>query len=163
MITLLRDADVHAPEPLGRVDVLVASGRIVAIGPRLPLPMGIGCVEVDVGGRRLCPGFIDAHVHVTGGGGESGPASRVPPIVLSALARAGITTCVGVLGTDGTTRTMASLVARTLGLREEGLSAYCYTGSYEVPPHTLTGSVRNDIVFVDPIIGVGELAISDHR
>ncbi len=58
---------------------------------------------------------------------------------------------------------MADLVARVLGLRAEGLSAWCWTGSYEVPVRTLTGTVRGDLVFVDPILGVGELAISDHR
>ena len=124
---------------------------------------GLHVVDIDARGRRLIPGLMDLHVHVTGGGGECGPASRVPPITVAALAQAGITSVVGVLGTDGTTRTMASLVARTLGLRQEGLSAWCYTGSYEVPPKTLTGSVRDDLVFVDPIIGVGELALSDHR
>jgi beta-aspartyl-dipeptidase (metallo-type) len=102
-------------------------------------------------------------VHLTGGGGEAGPASRVPRVLFSALALGGTTTAVGVLGTDGSTRTMASLVAATLGLRQEGLSAFCWTGNYEVPVRTLTESVRSDIVFVDPIIGVGELAISDHR
>src|SRR5205085_7564452 len=70
---------------------------------------------------------------------------------------------VGLLGTDGATRTIRDLVGRTLGLREEGISAWCYTGNYQVPVQTLTGSVRDDIVFIDPIIGVGELAISDHR
>jgi beta-aspartyl-dipeptidase (metallo-type) len=87
----------------------------------------------------------------------------VPPLQRSAFVSAGVTSCVGVLGTDGTTRTVASLVARTLGLRQEGLSAWCYTGSYELPLQTLTGSVRKDIVFIDPIVGVGELAVSDHR
>src|SRR4029077_9089015 len=62
-----------------------------------------------------------------------------------------------------TTRSVAGLVAAALAIREEGLSAWCWTGSYEVPPITLTGSVRSDIVFVDPILGVGEVAISDHR
>lgn len=163
MLTLLRDADVFAPEPLGRQDVLVAGGRIVAMAPRLAgLPAGF-VQEVDIGGRAVIPGLIDAHVHVTGGGGESGPGSRVAPLQAAALAAAGVTTCVGVLGTDGTTRTIASLVARTLGLRQEGLSAWCYTGSYELPLQTLTGSVRRDMAFVDPIVGVGELAISDHR
>ena len=76
---------------------------------------------------------------------------------------AGVTSCVGVLGTDGTTRTIRDLVACTLGLREQGISAWCYTGSYQLPPPTLTGSVRDDIVFIDPIIGLGELALSDHR
>ncbi len=164
MLRLFTNALVYAPEPLGEVDVLVAGGRIVRMAPSLPEPPGAyGAERIDCGGRRLIPGFIDAHVHVTGGGGESGPASRVPAITLSALTTAGITSVIGTLGTDGTTRTVAELVARTLGLREEGLSAWCYTGSYEVPPLTLTGSVRRDIVYVDPIIGVGELAISDHR
>lgn len=162
MLTLLRNAEVFAPEPLGRRDVLVAGGRIEAISEQMPA-LSIDHEVIDAAGLRVIPGLIDAHVHVTGGGGESGFASRVPPILFGALAKAGITTVVGVLGTDGTTRTIEDLVARTYGLREEGLSAYCYTGSYQVPVRTLTGSVRGDIVFIDPIIGVGELAISDHR
>lgn len=164
MLTLLRNADLYAPAALGRVDVLVADGRIAAIGERLPaLPTGLPAEEIELGGLRLVPGLIDAHVHSSGGGGESGFASRVPAPVLGEFARAGITSVVGLLGTDGTTRTIEDLVARTYALREEGLSAWCYTGSYELPLRTLTGSVRRDIVFVEPIIGVGELAISDHR
>jgi beta-aspartyl-dipeptidase (metallo-type) len=165
---MLRNAQVFAPAPLGRCDLVVGGGQILAIGapgvalPPLPRELAAG-PDVDLGGARLIPGLIDGHVHVTGGGGESGYASRVPPIALSELARAGITTVIGLLGTDGTTRTVADLVARTLGLRAEGLSAWCYTGSYQCPPHTLTGTVRGDIIYVDPILGVGELALSDHR
>jgi beta-aspartyl-dipeptidase (metallo-type) len=161
-LTLLRNARIFAPDSRGVGDVLLGGERILAMGVIAALPAELAAV-VDLGGARLLPGLVDSHVHVTGGGGESGPASRVPRVVLSALTRAGITTCVGVLGTDGTTRTVAELVASTLALRAEGLSAYCWTGSYEVPPITLTGSVRGDIVFVDPVIGVGEIAISDHR
>ena len=165
-LTLLRNAEIYDPAPRGRHDVLVGGGSILAI-ERSPLALqgslGESCEVVDLAGARLIPGLIDAHVHVTGGGGESGPASRVPTVALSALTRGGITSCVGVLGTDGTTRNVASLVAATLALREQGLSAWCWTGSYEVPPITLTGTVRSDIVFVDPIIGAGEIAISDHR
>lgn len=161
MLTLLRDAEVYAPEPLGRRDLLLGGGRILAIAePGITAP---GADELDLGGRRVIPGLIDGHVHLGGGGGEAGMASRVPPIMLGALVRAGITSVVGLLGTDSTTRTIEDLVARTLGLREEGLSAWCYTGSYQVPVRTLTGSIRGDICFVDPIIGVGELALSDHR
>lgn len=163
MFSLLRQADVYAPTPLGRVDLLVAAGRIAALGRDLSAPRGVDCEVLDLAGARVVPGLIDAHVHVTGGGGEAGPHSRVPPLTLGDLATAGVTTCVGLLGTDTTTRTMEDLVARTLGLRAEGLTAYCWTGGYEVPPRTLTGSVRRDITFVDPIIGVGETAISDHR
>ncbi len=164
MLTLVRDAELFAPEPRGRQDILLASGRVVAIAPQLPAPpAAYGAEIVDAGGRRVIPGLIDGHVHLGGGGGESGFASRVPPISSGALACAGITSVVGLLGTDTTTRTIEDLVARTLGLRAEGLSAWCYTGGYQTPPRTLTGRVRDDICFCDPIIGVGELAISDHR
>jgi len=161
LLQVLRGAELHAPEPLGRMDVLLAGGTIAALAPELPaIPLA---QEHDLRGLRLVPGLIDAHVHLVGGGGEAGPSTRVPPVTLTQLSRAGITTVVGVLGTDGTTRSVEDLVARTLGLRHEGLSAYCYTGSYELPVPTLTGSVRRDLAFVDPIIGVGELALSDHR
>ena len=164
MLTMLRKAHVYAPEDLGVQDVLIADKRIAAIGSDLPaIPSRLEHVEVDLRGHRLIPGLIDAHVHVTGGGGEAGPETRVPPIQLTHLSEAGVTSCVGVLGTDGTTRTVRDLVATTMGLRALGLSAWCYTGSYQLPPPTLTGSVRDDIVFITPIIGVGELALSDHR
>jgi beta-aspartyl-dipeptidase (metallo-type) len=164
MLTLLRSARIYAPADLGCQDILIADGRIAAIQPSLPsLPDGIPHTEINGKGLLVIPGLIDAHVHVTGGGGEAGPETRVPRIQLSHLTEAGITSCVGVLGTDGTTRTVRDLVATTLGLRAEGLNAWCYTGSYQIPPPTLTGSIRDDIVFVDPIIGVGELALSDHR
>ena len=162
-LTLLRNAEIYDPVKRGRHDVLVGGGEILAIERSIPdLPLA-GCAVVDVAGARLVPGLIDSHVHLTGGGGECGPASRVPPVALSALTLGGITTVVGLLGTDGTTRNISALVAAVLGLREQGLSAFCWTASYEVPPITLTGSVRSDIVFVECILGAGEVAISDHR
>lgn len=163
MLTLLKDADVYAPEPIGRRDLLVGGGAVLAMAPSIAAPDLPGCEVCDLAGARVVPGLIDAHVHLTGGGGEAGPKTRVPAVLLSELARAGITTAVGVLGTDGTTRHVEALVAATLALRDEGLSAYCWTGSYELPLLTLTGKVRSDIAFVDPILGVGELALSDHR
>lgn len=163
VLSLLSDGDVYAPEPLGRQDLLVGAGRILAIGRDLAPPSGVPCERVSLGGLRVVPGLVDVHVHLTGGGGESGFSSRVPPLELGALTRAGVTTAVGLLGTDTVTRDMASLVAATLALREQGLSAFCWTGGYEVPPRTLTGSIRRDVVFVDPIVGAGEVAISDHR
>ena len=119
--------------------------------------------ELDLQGQALIPGFIDAHTHITGGGGEAGFSTRVPAVPLSQFTKAGVTTAVGLLGTDDITRSTESLLAQVYSLREEGLSAYCYTGGYHLPPTTLTGSVRTDIVFIEPIVGVGELAISDHR
>lgn len=163
MLTLFRNADVFDPRPLGPRDVLVCAERVVAMAPGLEAPRQVPCAVVDLAGAALVPGLCDAHVHLGGGGGESGFASRVPPLVFSQLTTAGVTTVVGLLGTDTTTRSMEDLVARAYGLREEGLSAYAWTGGYAVPPSTLTGSVRRDIVFCDPIVGAGEVAVSDHR
>jgi beta-aspartyl-dipeptidase (metallo-type) len=161
---LLTHADVFAPEPLGLRSVLVAGGRILWIGAAEP-PQSPGwpVTRYDLEGRALIPGLIDGHAHVTGGGGESGFDSRIAPLTLGRFTCAGITSAVGVLGTDDTTRTTRGLVAATLGLRAAGLSAWCHTGGYHLPPTTLTGSVRDDIVFLDPVIGAGEIAICDHR
>jgi beta-aspartyl-dipeptidase (metallo-type) len=163
-LTLLTNADVYAPEPLGRRHVLVAGDRIVWVGDRAPtLPRELAVVELDLGGARLVPGLIDGHVHVTGGGGEAGAHTRVPALPLSRYTTGGITTVVGVLGTDDVTRDTAALVATVRGLARERITALCHTGGYHVPPVTLTGTVRGDIALVDCIIGVGEVAISDHR
>lgn len=163
LLTLLRNARVFAPDDVGIRHLLIGAGRILWIGDTEPEMSMEGVARNDLDGRRLIPGFIDAHAHVTGGGGESGFASRVPPVPLSRFTRAGVTSVVGVLGTDDTTRDTRALLSQTRGLREEGMSAWCHTGGYHVPPVTLTGSVRDDIVHLDPVIGVGEVAISDHR
>lgn len=163
MLKLLTNAQVFAPEDLGLRHVLIGGGRIIAIsGNKAELSVA-PATEFDLGGQRLIPGFIDGHAHVTGGGGESGFKTRVPPVPLGQFTRAGVTSVVGVLGTDDTTRDTRSLLAQTRALREEGIGAWCHTGGYHVPPVTLTGSVRDDIVYLDPVIGVGELALSDHR
>jgi beta-aspartyl-dipeptidase (metallo-type) len=164
MFELITNADVFAPEPLGIKNVLVCAGRIVYIGDHAPQLDDALHVEVtDLDGARLVPGLIDAHTHLTGGGGEAGPSTRVPPLALSQITRAGVTSVIGLLGTDDLTRSPQNLVTQVMGLREEGLSAWCYTGGYHVPVATVTGSVRSDIVNLEPVIGVGEVAISDHR
>jgi beta-aspartyl-dipeptidase (metallo-type) len=164
MIELLRNAELYDPEPRGRRNLLVAGERIVWVGADVPsLDRSLGIRETDLGGRRVIPGLIDGHVHLTGGGGEAGPNTRVPPIMLSQFTLGGVTTAIGVLGTDDVVRTPAELVTVARGLIEEGLSAWCYTGGYHVPPATATGSVRSDLVLIDLILGVGEIAVSDHR
>lgn len=160
-LILLRSADVYAPEPLGITDVLLGGGQILAVGAGLPgHPLA---VEVDLAGARLVPGLVDLHTHLTGGGGEGGAETRVPAVSLTSFTLAGVTTAVGLLGTDCVTRSVAENLACARALSALGLTMYCYTGGYTVPPVTLTGSVRSDIVHVDRIIAVGEVAISDHR
>jgi beta-aspartyl-dipeptidase (metallo-type) len=163
MLRLLANAHLYSPADEGLRHILVGGGRILAIVNDPDDVSAPGLEVINLDGRRLVPGFIDGHAHITGGGGESGFASRVPPVFVSRFTAAGVTSVVGVLGTDDTTRDTRSLVAQAYALREQGLGAWCHTGGYHVPPVTLTGSVRDDIVFVEPIIGVGELAVSDHR
>ena len=164
LLTLIQNARVFAPDDAGTCDLLVGAGRILELRPSgRPASAHSAAAVVDVEGRRVVPGFIDGHAHITGGGGESGFASRVPPVPLSRFTHCGVTSVVGVLGTDDTTRDTRGLVAAAYGLREEGMGAWCHTGGYRVPPVTLTGDVRDDIVFIDPVIGVGEIAIADHR
>jgi len=163
-LLLLRNAQVHAPEALGLRHLLLGGGRVLWLGERLgDCPAELGIESIDLEGRRLLPGLIDAHVHVTGGGGEAGFRTRVPPLGVSRFTAAGITTVVGLLGTDDVARGPRELLAQVYALREEGLSALAFSGGYHVPPRTLTGSVRGDLVFIEALIGIGELAISDHR
>jgi beta-aspartyl-dipeptidase (metallo-type) len=162
-LDLLLNATVYAPAPLGRRAVLVGGGRVLALTHEPPRLDGLDVRTTDLDGAPLIPGLIDAHVHVTGGGGEAGPETAAPAPPLTAYTRAGVTSVVGLLGTDDTTRTTGGLVRQVHALRREGLSAWAWTGGYHLPPTTLTGSVRGDIAFVEPVIGFGELALSDHR
>jgi beta-aspartyl-dipeptidase (metallo-type) len=165
-LLLIRNANLYAPQPLGIRHLLIGGGRILWIGEEaLDLPVALRTVSrvVDAAGRRTIPGLIDGHVHVTGGGGEAGFRTRVPAVPLSRFTTVGITTVVGLLGTDDVARGPGELLASLYALREEGLNAYGYAGGYHVPPATLTGSVRGDLVFVEALIGIGEVAISDHR
>ncbi|NND00567.1 MAG: beta-aspartyl-peptidase [Gammaproteobacteria bacterium] len=163
-LTLIKNASVFAPQVLGLKHLLIGGGKLVYIGDAEPaLGAELSVEVVDAQGEAVIPGFIDGHTHITGGGGEAGFATRVPAVPISHFTRAGVTTVVGLLGTDDLVRNTESVIAQVYALRDEGLSAYCYTGGYHLPPTTLTGSVKSDIVFIEPIIGVGELAISDHR
>ncbi len=152
------------PEAGGIGYLLVGGGKILRMGSGdAPFDESWPDCVVDMNGAAVGPGLIDCHVHVTGGGGEDGFSTQAPPVPLSGFTRHGVTSVVGLLGTDDETRSTANLLARTRALREEGLSAWCWTGGYHLPPTTLTGSVRGDIVQLDCVIGLGEIAISDHR
>ncbi|WP_216829320.1 beta-aspartyl-peptidase [Alkalihalobacterium elongatum] len=163
MIKLIKNGTIFSPDYQGKKDILIVDRRIGAIEEEINIE-GLPYVEVlDAEGKLVVPGFIDNHVHIMGGGGEGSYRTRTPELQLSDAIKGGITTLVGVIGTDGTTRTMPSLVAKAKALKEEGITCYIQTGSYQVPVKTLTGSVEEDIILVEEIIGAGEIAIADHR
>src|SRR5512133_3966296 len=161
--TLIKNASVYDPVDVGRQDVLLVGEKIVAMAPTLdPLPSWAEGTVIDAGGKLLTPGLIDLHEHLIGGGGEMGPRSRTPEANLTDISTAGVTTVVGVLGTDAATRHVSSLLAKVRALESEGLTTYMYTGAYMLPSPTITGSVQNDVALIDKVVGV-KVAVSDHR
>lgn len=164
MFTIIKNGIIFAPENLGRQDILMGAGKFLKISPEINMPEGLfECIVIDAGECFILPGFIDQHVHIAGAGGEGGPRTRTPEISLSELTVGGITTVVGLLGFDGMTRSMSGLLAKAKGLEEEGITSYIYSGTYELPTRTITGTVKSDLVLIDKVIGIGEIAISDHR
>jgi beta-aspartyl-dipeptidase (metallo-type) len=166
MLTLIENGDIYAPEPRGRGSVLLLDGRIGKVGDvdRAAVErLGLECNVIDASGCAVTPGFIDPHEHLLGGSGEDGFSTQTPMITLTEIVSAGITSVVGALGVDTTMKTMAGLLARVKGLKEEGLSAFLWSGGYNVPPTTVTQSIRNDMMFIDEVIGAGEVAIADQR
>ena len=165
MVTLLRGAEIYAPKRLGKQDILIEGQQITFIGDVSAEAVSAlpNATVIDAQGLTATPGFIDPHVHIAGGGGEGGYANRTPEIRISDIVSAGVTTVIGCMGTDGVTRSHADLLAKARALETEGISTFIYTGSYQVPARTLTGSVVDDVVLIDKVIGVGEVAISDRR
>jgi len=161
---LIKKGEVYSPTANGEQDILVSNDKISFIQKEMALENTSLPIQIlDASNCYIVPGFIDSHVHLIGGGGEGGFKTRTPELLLSDCIKSGITTVIGVLGTDGTTRTMPSLLAKCRALEEEGITSYVYTGSYQTPVKTLFSKIEEDIILIDKIIGVGEIAISDHR
>lgn len=162
MLTLIKDINIYTPEFIGENDLLICGYKIFKIDKNINIS-GIDFKVINGKNKILLPGFIDSHVHITGGGGEGGFITRTPEIIFSDIIKGGITTIIGTLGTDGITRSLENLYAKSKSLEEEGITTFIYTGSYRVPIVTFTGSIMKDIVLIDKVIGVGEIALSDHR
>lgn len=165
MIKIIKGAKIYSPQYLGKKDIAIIGDKIGAIGDGLSFgDLDFVDTEIINGENKiLTPGFIDSHEHILGGGGEGGFRTRTPEVHLEDLTVAGVTTVVGCLGTDGITRDVMSLLAKARGLEEEGVSTFIYTGSYHIPVVSITGDAMKDIMAVDKIIGIGEIAVSDHR
>lgn len=164
MLTLLKNLECYCPKYIGKNDILICGDKIYKIQPV------IECIDpslienvYDCDGLFAFPGMIDQHVHIIGGGGEEGFISRIPEIDIHDILNAGVTTLVGLLGADNCTRSLISLYAKAKSLEAQGITAFIYSGSYSLPPVTFTQNIISDLVIIDNVIGIGEIAISDHR
>lgn len=160
---LFKNFDVYSPFYMGKQNILVSGNKIISISKETPTLKGIELKIINGSNKILVPGFIDCHIHIAGAGGEGGPGTRTPEVHISDLIKSGITSVVGCLGTDGITRNIESVVMKAKAIKSEGLSCFAYTGAYQVPVPTITGNISKDIILIEEIIGVGEVAISDHR
>jgi beta-aspartyl-dipeptidase (metallo-type) len=160
---LFKSAHVYAPQYLGQKDVLIAGDKIIAVEDNINLIANSFIEVIQTDGLILTPGFVDSLVHITGGGGEGGYTTRTPEMHINEAIKGGVTTVIGVLGTDAQTRSLENLLAKAYALEEQGISVYCYTGSYHYPMVTVTQSMKHDIMLIEKFIGVGEVAIADHR
>lgn len=164
MIRILKGGRCYCPDDYGMKNIVILYDRVYGVLYDTAAYEKLPHVKVyDCSNKIICPGFIDIHVHILGGGGEQGEQSRLPEIGVKEITAAGVTTLVGVLGTDGVTKDTKALLAKARELEKQGITTYIYTGSYSVPPVTATGSVLTDMVLVDKVVGIGEIAISDHR
>ncbi len=166
MFTLIENGELYDPQPVGKGSVLMAKNQILKIGeiPRSAVEsIGVEVDVIDASGCIVTPGLIDPHQHLLGGSGEEGFASQTPEISATEIVSAGITTVVGCLGADTTMKTLPGLLAKVKGLKEEGLNAFMWSGGYTMPPTAITKSVRDDIMFIEEVIGAGEIAIADER
>jgi beta-aspartyl-dipeptidase (metallo-type) len=160
---LIKNATVYSPEKLGKRDLLIGENKIVQISENIDSNCFPGTEIIDAKGLFVVPGLIDNHVHIAGAGGEGGPATRTPELKISMMFEGGVTSVVGCLGTDGFTRSVESVLMKAKSIRHEGGSAWIWTGAYQIPCPTITGDIGKDIALIEEVIGVGEIAISDHR
>lgn len=142
-------------------DLVLGGDKILALADHIEANSAFAQVW-DAEGKTLTPGLIDQHVHIGGAGGRYGYASRTPEVSIGELLACGTTTVVGLLGTDGLTRSLHALYAKAQSLEAEGMSAYMLTGYFGLDAPTLTGSIQSDLLLVDKVLGC-KLAISDER
>jgi len=163
---LIKRGEIYSPEYNGNKDILIVNDKILLIDRNIAestvyvLDKNIKIINASK--YIVIPGFVDQHVHINGAGGEGGPQYRTPPIQLSELTKAGITSVIGLLGTDGVARSLKALLMKSRGLENEGISTWLYTGAYQYPSPTITGDILSDLMLIDKVIGV-KIALSDHR
>jgi imidazolonepropionase-like amidohydrolase len=90
--------DGLANEPLGYAEIVVVDGKIIEIGKSVARPAG--AKVIDLSNKFVMPGFIDTHVHITGG---SKVVANLASLNDAALALVGVSACEKLLNNGFTT------------------------------------------------------------
>ncbi len=160
MFKLIVGGDVYAPEKLGKANILIAGDKIAAVGEDLKAPGGYKCEKIDATGKIVYPGWVDPHIHITGADDSQGPYGHTYDVSYQDIVESGVTTVVGTLGGEYLVRNLEQLYWKAIELELMGLTTYIYTGCFHIPPPTITGTVRGDVVLIDKVRGL-KTAISD--
>lgn len=158
---LIKKCNLYAPEAKGLTDVLVGGGKFECFASDIQLPFKTYTIEAN--GWYMVPGFVDTHTHFAGAGGEGGQLTRTSPLEHTIFVKSGVTTVIGCLGTDGFTRHLQDVLQTCKALNRGNLSAYFLTGSYQIPPPSILENSELDICCFEECLGIGELALYDHR
>jgi beta-aspartyl-dipeptidase (metallo-type) len=162
-LTLIRGAHIYAPEDLGVGDLLLGYGKVLQVTSRVDVSGlgGLGEAKViPADGLVAIPGLVDLHLHFMGGAGALGPDDRTLELSAEDILGQGVTSAVGLLGSDPVTRLLPSLYGKALALERAGITTFIYAGGFAYPSPTLTGSVRSDLMLIDKIVGV-KLAVAE--
>ena len=82
MFKLIQNIHLYAPEDRGMNDLLICGEKIACIAPHIDI-RGLEVEVIDGAGMNAAPGCIDQHVHIIGGGGQTGYFSLAPEVPLS--------------------------------------------------------------------------------
>lgn len=165
MFTLVKNGTLYNPEYKGKLDILICMDKIVSIISKdddlLSLNFSDKIKIIDANGMIIIPGFIDQHMHFLGGGGKLGYMSRAGMIQFDDIIRFGVTTAISSLGVDSYLKNLSSLLIRAKELEAQGLTTYLLTGGFQLPLKSITDSVFNDFIYIDKVVGIGEIGVSD--
>jgi len=164
MFKLIKNGELYSPEYQGEKDILICMDRIASIKKRGKISTGNFPETVqliDAEGMIVIPGFIDQHMHFLGGGGKLGYKSRAGVVQFNDIIRFGVTTAISSLGVDSYLKNMNSLLIRARELEAQGLNTYILTGGFQLPLKSITGDIYNDLIYIDKVIGIGEIGLSD--
>ncbi|GAB4114101.1 MAG: beta-aspartyl-peptidase [Candidatus Caldatribacteriota bacterium] len=164
MFIYIKNGIVYAPDYQGKKDILICMDKIVSVyenGSFQIEKISNKIHIIDAKNMIILPGFIDQHMHFLGGGGKFGYAYRAGIVKFDDIIKFGITTAISSLGVDSYLKSLSDLLIRAKELEARGLNTYILTGGFQLPLKSITNSIFDDLIYIEKVLGVGEIGIAD--